>query len=364
MGTPEYMAPEQAAGHPADPRSDIYAVGSIMYEMLGGQTPYEGDNVLEVLHKKANEPPVPLAELRPGLAPSVIALVDRAMAHMPEDRPRSMAELAQEIRALEATLVQTPTPVSVPVGAMAQPGDEQLEVRSGSAELSQTRVIVPLSDRRRLLMMIGAGAVLLTGVAFWLLARSVRENREGPPRSTVVVQAAVPNPVAPPAPVVLDAAAEAGVRLDADVEPEPAAPHRREPGARSLRVAPSTSPKIRRIGEESLRQAKQLLHAQRYDEARVAFEKLLSNRRLKGAAAAGLAKIAFQEEDYKSAVERAKESARTGGGVEARVLLGDAYFKLERFEEAKKAYNEALKRDPNNRVAGQGLRLVESRLSP
>jgi Flp pilus assembly protein TadD len=73
-----------------------------------------------------------------------------------------------------------------------------------------------------------------------------------------------------------------------------------------------------------------------------------------------LAQIAFQEKNYKEAVERAKESARTGGGVEARVLLGDAYFKLDRFEEAKKAYNEALKLDPNNRVAGQGLRLVES----
>ncbi len=57
MGTPEYMAPEQAAGHPADPRSDIYAVGSIMYEMLCGSPPYEGDNVMEVLHKKANEAP-------------------------------------------------------------------------------------------------------------------------------------------------------------------------------------------------------------------------------------------------------------------------------------------------------------------
>ena len=61
----------------------------------------------------------------------------------------------------------------------------------------------------------------------------------------------------------------------------------------------------------------------------------------------------------KEAVERAKESARFGGGAEARVLLGDAYFKLERFDEAKKAYTDALKLDPNNRVAGQGLRLVE-----
>jgi tetratricopeptide (TPR) repeat protein len=112
--------------------------------------------------------------------------------------------------------------------------------------------------------------------------------------------------------------------------------------------------------EEALGEARQLLHAQRYVEARAAFEKLLAAKPTKGAALAGLAQIAFQEKNYKEAVEHAKESARTGGGVEARVLLGDAYFKLDRFEEAKKAYNEALKLDPNNRVAGQGLRLVES----
>ena len=46
------------------------------------------------------------------------------------------------------------------------------------------------------------------------------------------------------------------------------------------------------------------------------------------------------------------------------MLLGDAYFKLQKFEEAKKAYNEALKLDPNNRVAGQGLRLLESQEEP
>jgi tetratricopeptide (TPR) repeat protein len=135
---------------------------------------------------------------------------------------------------------------------------------------------------------------------------------------------------------------------------------KREGSARGARTtaapAPAPAPKE---AQEGLHAAQQLLHAQRYDEARLAFGKLLAGRQSRGGAAAGLAQIAFQEKKYKEAVERAKESARFGGGAEARVLLGDAYFKLERFDEAKKAYTDALKLDPNNRVAGQGLRLVE-----
>src|SRR4051812_18260904 len=104
MGTPEYMAPEQAAGKAADPRSDIYAVGSIMYEMLTGSPPYDGDNVMEVLHKKANEVPRRIREVRPEVPAEVEALVERAMARSADARPQTMATLAGEIRAVAANL--------------------------------------------------------------------------------------------------------------------------------------------------------------------------------------------------------------------------------------------------------------------
>ncbi len=79
MGTPEYMAPEQAAGKPADPRSDVYAVGGLLYEMLTGKAPYEGSNFMEILHKKANTMPEPLAATRNDV-PAELEALDHACA--------------------------------------------------------------------------------------------------------------------------------------------------------------------------------------------------------------------------------------------------------------------------------------------
>jgi serine/threonine protein kinase len=97
MGTPEYMAPEQAAGKPADERCDVYAVGAILYEALTGVAPYEGDNFMEVLTKKAMSEPVPVQQLRPEVPEAVAALVLRAMARDPEERPASMEVFEYEL---------------------------------------------------------------------------------------------------------------------------------------------------------------------------------------------------------------------------------------------------------------------------
>ncbi len=362
MGTPEYMAPEQAAGHPADPRSDIYAVGSIMYEMLSGKAPYEGDNVMEVLHKKANEPPPPLAEVRPGVPPAMVALVERAMARSPDDRPQSMADMAYEIRSIENALLTTPPPVLVPLTSTSSRDDAQGGLQAVLPELSVTRIVRPFAYRRRIYVASVAAVALLVVGAFFLLGRFAGDRRKNGPGSARAAVAPAALPVAPePVPPLPEPPAP----LDAGAEAQPPSLEasegtKREASGRTTRPVVAPAKEI----EESLQQARQLLHAQRYDEARAAFEKLLAVKPAKGAAAAGLAKIAFQEKDYKQAAERAKESAKLGGGVEARVLLGDAYFKLQKFEEAKKAYNEALKLDPNNRVAGQGLRLLESQEEP
>jgi len=97
MGTPEYMAPEQAAGRAADARTDIYSLGAIMYEMVTGVPPYSGDNFMEILTKKATiDPPPPLA-VRPDLPNTVSELVMAAMARDPGQRPQTMEALEYEL---------------------------------------------------------------------------------------------------------------------------------------------------------------------------------------------------------------------------------------------------------------------------
>jgi serine/threonine protein kinase len=97
MGTPEYMAPEQAAGRPADARCDVYALGAIMYEMVTGDPPYSGDNFMEILTKKATvDPPAPIT-IREDLPLQISDLVMAAMARNPDARPQTMETLEYEL---------------------------------------------------------------------------------------------------------------------------------------------------------------------------------------------------------------------------------------------------------------------------
>jgi serine/threonine-protein kinase len=95
IGSPLYMAPEQMrSARAAEVRSDIWALGVILYELLGGQAPFDGETVTEVCIRVVNEEPKPLAELRPGLDPPLVAIVMRCLEKEPEARFHNVAALA------------------------------------------------------------------------------------------------------------------------------------------------------------------------------------------------------------------------------------------------------------------------------
>ncbi len=93
MGTPEYIAPEQARGKRADVRSDLYSMGVVIYEALAGRLPFQADNSADLIVAVLNAAPIPLSSLRPELGPSLSALVHKAMARKPEERFQSAEEM-------------------------------------------------------------------------------------------------------------------------------------------------------------------------------------------------------------------------------------------------------------------------------
>jgi serine/threonine-protein kinase len=101
-GTPEYMAPEQAAGR-ADARTDVYACGVVLYEMVTGRPPFVGDGPVATLKRHAIEPPVPPSELVPELPPALEASILRALEKSPQRRYATMREMRADLkRALAA----------------------------------------------------------------------------------------------------------------------------------------------------------------------------------------------------------------------------------------------------------------------
>jgi tetratricopeptide (TPR) repeat protein len=98
MGTPAYMAPEQAKGEPADARSDVYALGAMLYQLLGGSAPYEGEDSRAVVQAVLRGPPRALLDRAPLVQPELVTIVERAMARKPSERYADAGALAAELK--------------------------------------------------------------------------------------------------------------------------------------------------------------------------------------------------------------------------------------------------------------------------
>lgn len=113
MGTASYLSPEQATGGGVDSRSDIYSLGCVLYEMLTGRTPFEGDTPVSIAYKHVGEEPTVPSSINLAVPPALDAVVKRAMAKSPADRYQSAEEMAGDLRnvatvAPQATVVTSP----------------------------------------------------------------------------------------------------------------------------------------------------------------------------------------------------------------------------------------------------------------
>jgi serine/threonine-protein kinase len=101
VGTPDYMSPEQIQGERGDARSDVYAWGVMMYEMLAGHVPFEGDNWLAVMAGHLRRSPEPIRAQRPEVSPQLEAVVLKAMRRYAKNRYQTAADLLHDLEHLD-----------------------------------------------------------------------------------------------------------------------------------------------------------------------------------------------------------------------------------------------------------------------
>ena len=126
MGTPMYMAPEQIEGVEVSERTDIYALGIVLYEMLSGVAPFKAPTPAAVLMKQLKETPVPLRKLREDVPTGIQRIVAHTLEKRPERRPSSMAELAAALQKEHGKLIPFPLTQTIAMTQAMDPAATQV----------------------------------------------------------------------------------------------------------------------------------------------------------------------------------------------------------------------------------------------
>lgn len=238
VGTPDYIAPEQARGRAVDGKVDVYALGVIAYELVVGRRPFEADNVADVVRLHLSAPPPAPRSLSPEIPLALDQLLQRMLAKEPAERPYP-AEVRAILRALGGRgeprrwdLPAVAPPRASPPEAVRPPSSLKVPRRSGWA----ARGLWAL------------GAALVVGLVWMLVAAGPRTRPAAPTAATLPGRSLQSPPTSPPAKgtlVIRVDASDARIELDGRMLAEAAAGVRvdAEPGEHQLLVtAPGRSP--------------------------------------------------------------------------------------------------------------------------
>jgi eukaryotic-like serine/threonine-protein kinase len=120
LGTATYLSPEQAQGGPVDARTDIYSLGTVLYEMLAGRPPFTGESPVAIAYKQVNETPVPPSQVNADVPPRLDAVVMRALSKNPANRYQTAEDFAEDLdRVVKGQEVEA-TPLLPPAGDATQ----------------------------------------------------------------------------------------------------------------------------------------------------------------------------------------------------------------------------------------------------
>jgi hypothetical protein len=217
LGTPSYLAPEQAKGEKTTPASDVYALGAVLYEMVAGHPPFVAESPVAVALAHVREDPPPLHQVAEGVPPNLAAASMAALAKDPAERPASAAAFASMLR--ESTLPLPPIDASeetTPLAPVARDPEETTPLAPVYRGPGETIPLSPVrrhGDRRRIVIpvvLIAAALLLILAIAMVeardrsILRRAQREARVG-------LRVAVPELTGKTIPEAQDALARVGL---------------------------------------------------------------------------------------------------------------------------------------------------------
>lgn len=318
LGTPNYMAPEQIQGTETDHRVDIFALGVLLYEMVTGQKPFQGENVTEVTHRIVYEDHRAAQERVPELPAGLDRVLERALAKKPEDRYERAGELADDL----GRIVRTSTGrEDLNATQIVDSESEKAGARRGEAtgDLTLERVWQGLSSPRGLALAVALVALLAAGIggALWL--------RSGAEEPQVVVQPE-PDPRA-------EQMIREGHRLLADGDPEAASEMFRD----VERLEPDRT-EVRRWRELAERQAE-------------AFERMTERQRMLGQRLAA-GQLALADGRFEDALEEMEAATE---------LADDDQEALAQAEDIRLQAEEGIERREEQRQAARRRAAAEER---
>ena len=146
LGSPRYMSPEQVLGQPPDPRSDLFSLGVVLYEMLTGRNPFmrPNDTAFSLMHRIAGEPHLPLREAAPDVPRGFERILDRALAKKAESRYQRAAELASDLRNFKSLGGGTDDTRTQAVPSAARPGPRPAAPAPAPAAPQQSGLLTEL----------------------------------------------------------------------------------------------------------------------------------------------------------------------------------------------------------------------------
>ncbi len=170
LGTAQYLSPEQAKGKSVEQNSDMYSVGIVLYEMLTGQVPFEGENPVAIALKHISDEPVPPQALVPSIPDNLNTVVMKALAKDAHDRYRTAEEFIADLERCRANLPVSPAPVAAARTTIIRPEARRADPASATMVRQAPAPQEKKSRRKWLYLLILLAALALVGAGVYLLA--------------------------------------------------------------------------------------------------------------------------------------------------------------------------------------------------